>query len=95
MADSQLSKDSLERIQSCTSAQEVLAVMADEGFELTDEQLEAVAGGFAVDWSLEELLRLFGERLAGMMPEGFDPNTVWKNMPPGAPTSRRVVLLHA
>ena len=84
MANSQMSEDSLERIQACTDAQEVLAVLADEGFELTDEQLEAVAGGLAADWTLEKLITSLGESFAELLPEGFDPKTVWATMPVGA-----------
>ena len=34
----------------CTSTDELLALAEREGLELTDEQLEAVSGGY-VDWS--------------------------------------------
>lgn len=75
-----LSKESLERMSACTNAQEVLSILADEGVELNDEQLEAVAGGAAANWSLEELLASFGEAFASLFPEGFDPAVLWGNI---------------
>ena len=39
-----------EKARSCESASELLALVEREGIELTDEQLEAVSGGY-VDWS--------------------------------------------
>jgi hypothetical protein len=83
MSNAQVSKDQIERMQSCTNAQEVMAILSEEGFELSDEQLEAVTGGTAASWSLEQLLQSFGDALAELFPEGFDPSTLWGNLPTG------------
>ena len=34
-----------EKLKGCTSAEELVALAKETGFELSDEQLEAVAGG--------------------------------------------------
>mgnify|MGYP003441305194 CR=1 FL=1 len=61
--------------------EKVLSLLSEEGFELTDEQLEAITGGSAGEWSLEKLLASFGDTLAGLFPEGFDPKVIWSNIP--------------
>jgi len=71
----------LERMKECTSAQEVMQLLAEDGFELTDEQLEAVTGGAAAEWPLEKLIESFGDVLAGLFPEGTDPKSIWGNLP--------------
>ena len=38
-----------ERVQACTGADELVALAKTEGLELSDEELDAVAGGN--DWS--------------------------------------------
>lgn len=38
-----------ERLRACQSAEELAAIAAEMGIELSDEELEAVSGG--VDWS--------------------------------------------
>ena len=35
-----------EQLKGCTTAEELLALAKSEGVELTDDQLEQVAGGF-------------------------------------------------
>ena len=81
MSNAMFDEAKLERMKECTSAQEVLSLLSEEGFELTDEQLEAIAGGAAGEWSLEKLLASFGDTLAGLFPEGFDPKVIWSNIP--------------
>lgn len=71
----------LARMKECTNAQEVIQLLVEDGFELTDEQLEAVTGGAAAEWSLEQLIESFGDVLAGLFPEGTDPKSIWANLP--------------
>ena len=40
-----LTPEQQEKAQKITTAEELAAFAAEEGFELTDEQLDAVAGG--------------------------------------------------
>lgn len=40
-----ISPEQLARARECKSMEEILALVKEEGFELTDEQLEAIAGG--------------------------------------------------
>lgn len=81
MANLTISESKLERMRGCTNAQEVLTLLSEDGFDLTDEQLEAVAGGAAADWSLDQLLASFENLLEGLFPVGVDPKNVWKNLP--------------
>ena len=43
-----LTPEQMEKAKACTSAEELMALAKEEGVELSDEQLEAVAGG---SWS--------------------------------------------
>ena len=43
-----LASDQLERVKACKSAEEFAALAGEEGIELTDDQLEALAGGSVV-----------------------------------------------
>ena len=40
-----LTREQLEKVKDCKSHEELLKIAKEEGIELTDEQLEAVAGG--------------------------------------------------
>ena len=40
-----LTKEQLEKVKDCKSHEELLKIAKEEGIELSDEQLEAVAGG--------------------------------------------------
>ena len=73
----------LARMKECTNAQEVIQLLAEDGFELTDEQLEAVTGGAAAEWSLEQLIASFGDTLSSFFPKDFDPSQIWSNLPMG------------
>ncbi|MDY6430971.1 MAG: Nif11 family protein [Bacilli bacterium] len=44
-----LSEEQIAKIKACKSQEEILKLAKEEGFELTDEQLEAVNGGFCTD----------------------------------------------
>ena len=44
-----LSKEQIDRIKECKNQEEILALAKQEGVELTDEQLEAVSGGFCTE----------------------------------------------
>ena len=41
-----LTEEQIEKVRACKNQDEVLAFAKQEGIELTDEQLEAVNGGF-------------------------------------------------
>ena len=47
-----LSPELQEKAKACTSPEEILALAKDQGIELTDEELQAVAGGgfWGFDW---------------------------------------------
>lgn len=81
MAKRTIDESKLERMQECTNAQEVLALLSEEGFDLTDEQLEAFAGGAAANWSLEQLLESFDNLLNDLFPTGVDPKKIWSHLP--------------
>ena len=40
-----LTPEQMEKAKACTSAEELIALAKTEGLELTDEQLEGIAGG--------------------------------------------------
>lgn len=40
-----LTKEQIEKVNSCSNIEELLALAKNEGIELSDEQLEAVTGG--------------------------------------------------
>ena len=44
-----LSKEQIAKLRECKSQEEIIALAKQEGIELTDEQLEAVNGGFCSD----------------------------------------------
>ena len=46
---SNLTEEQKEKAKKCQSAEELIALAQQEGIELTDEQLEGIAGG--VEWS--------------------------------------------
>lgn len=41
-----LTPEQIEKAKACTSAEELISLAKAEGLELSDEQLEAVAGGY-------------------------------------------------
>lgn len=45
----ELTKDQQERAKACKTPEELLALAKSEGVELTDEQLESVAGGWGCE----------------------------------------------
>ena len=48
-----LTPEQQEKVKACKTADEILALAQEEGYELTDAELEAVSGGdfWDVDWS--------------------------------------------
>ena len=40
-----LTEEQISKVKACKNQEEILALAKEEGFELTDEQLEAVSGG--------------------------------------------------
>ena len=44
-----LTKEQIEKVRHCKNQKEVLAMAKEEGVELTEEQLDAVAGGGCFD----------------------------------------------
>jgi hypothetical protein len=71
----------LAKLQECKSPEDLMAFLAEEGVELSDEQLEAVAGGKLTGMSLEEIMAMFGEALESLFPENYDPALLWGNLP--------------
>lgn len=63
-----LTPEQQAKARACTSPEELLALAMSEGVELSDAELEQVVGG----------------SFAGWMPEGFDPASVWGNLPTGS-----------
>ena len=47
-----LSEDLKEKVKTCKTGEELVALAENEGIELTDEQLDAISGGF--DWTCNE-----------------------------------------
>ena len=47
----ELSDELKEKVKACKSTEEILALAKEEGQELSDEDIEAISGGF--DWSCE------------------------------------------
>ena len=46
-----------EKLKSMKTPEEVLALAKEEGFELSDDQIEAISGGHAWDWMEEHFCR--------------------------------------
>ena len=44
-----LTEDQKEKVQACKTPEEMIALAREEGYELTDEELEGVSGG----WNLK------------------------------------------
>ena len=44
-----LTPEQQEKVKGCSTPEEMLAVAQEEGYELSDEQLEAVSGGWKDD----------------------------------------------
>ena len=42
-----LTDEMKKKVQSCETPEEILALAKEEGYELTDDELEAVSGGWA------------------------------------------------
>lgn len=83
MSIESLANDRKDDLLACKTPQELMALLQEEGVQLSDEQLEAVAGGVGGDWSIERLVELFADTLAGILPEGYDPKSIWGNLPTG------------
>ena len=41
-----LTDEMKKKVQSCETSEEILALAKEEGYELTDDELEAVSGGW-------------------------------------------------
>ena len=78
-----LSNDQLNELTNCQNVQDLMGYLADQGVELTDEQMEAVSGGVAEGLSLEGFLASFGQLFASIFPADFDPATLWGDLPTG------------
>ena len=65
--DSSFSKELLEKAKACTSPEELKALMESEDVELSDEALEAIAGGKSAQIPIEEFLKeLLGRPIQGL-----------------------------
>lgn len=51
-----LTKEQIEKVKACKSADEIIALAKAEGVELTPEQLEAVSGGCKEPWDQDEFI---------------------------------------
>ena len=61
-----LTPEQREKAKSCKNPEELLAMAREEGYELSNEQLQAVSGG---DWSCWDVC------------SGYDPNKDYYNCP--------------
>lgn len=61
---SRYSEDQQERIRACSTPEEYLALAESEGVELTDEQLDAVAGGAGL-WARDDQPKWFAYCICG------------------------------
>ena len=46
-----------EKAKACKSPEEILALAKEEGYELSDEKLEAVNGGVGACWQVASCIR--------------------------------------
>ena len=70
-----INNELLEKMKACTSSEELKALLEDEDIDLSDEALDAIAGGIIV--SDEEAMRLGWFNLdEGDTREGIDPSRV-------------------
>ena len=46
-----LTEEQIAKARKCKTNEELIALAKEEGFTLTDEQLEAVSGGGCITWS--------------------------------------------
>lgn len=44
--DFQLTEEQKQKIKNCSSPEEMLALAKEEGYELTEEELDGIAGGW-------------------------------------------------
>lgn len=44
-----LTPEQLEKAKACESPEDILALAAEEGYELSDEQIESISGGLSWD----------------------------------------------
>ncbi|MBE6480245.1 MAG: hypothetical protein IJI88_04400 [Atopobiaceae bacterium] len=83
MSIENLVNDRKDDLLACKSPQELLALLQEEGIQLTDEQMDAVVGGLGGDWSLEGFADMLANAFAGILPEGYDIKSIWGNLPTG------------
>lgn len=82
MGSMRQSDEYFARLSDCASPSEAMRMLVEDGMELSDEQLEAVAGGID-GWTFEQFLETFGENLSSLLPAGFNPASIWGNLPTG------------
>ena len=51
MKPSELTEEQKAKLKSCKDSAELMSMLNDMGVELTDEQLQAAAGGGPEDWN--------------------------------------------
>ena len=60
-----LTPEQMEKLKACKTPEDILALAKEEGYELSEAELEAVSGG--VDWQgVKEGFRKCGGRFATM-----------------------------
>ena len=60
-----LTQEQLDKAQACASAEELIALAANESIELTEEQLNAIAGGTAFTAGTYEWNRTVWAKVTG------------------------------
>ena len=59
-----LTKEQIEKARKCKSNEELLALAKEEGVTLSDEQLEAVSGGFCSDTTVNSVCPKCGTKVS-------------------------------
>lgn len=49
-----LTPEKQEKVKACKTPEEVLALAKEEGYELTDEEIESISGGILFAWECDD-----------------------------------------
>ena len=66
-----LTSEQKEKVKACTSPEEMLELARKEGYELTDEQLEGIAGGWRTPCPGQNFGDTRDDIHESMVPEAF------------------------